>query len=329
MKTRSLTEGAMLGAITVLLSILGEYIGVPSIIVPIPLMLLVYRQGFQYGTLAAVAAALISSLVAGHVFSGLTIIIWGVVGIALGMALRERLSFSRLMLVGIMANLIVMGLNFLLYSLIIGGNILQDLLVMFTESIDQAIKMSESMGVTGEALQQYEAFKVLVPMMLRLGFPSMLLVYAVSMSYINLAIGRMVLKRLGDTSTPWLIPFIEWRLPSYFGLFLAFGLVITTLVQIVELPTWLQFVGYNSFLLSFYAYIVAGISLAWYYFRQKSVPTFLRIFLIFLLFTTQFLLIILIILVVVDGIFDFRRLKASSDEPIEVEHSENERDEEN
>lgn len=329
MKTRSLTEGAMLGAITVLLAILGEYIGVPSIIVPIPLILLVYRQGFQYGTLAAIAAALISSLVAGHVFSGLSIIIWGVVGIALGMALREKFSFSRLMLVGVLANLVVIGLNFLLYSLIIGGNILQDLLVMFTESIDQAIQMSESLGITGQALQQYEALKILVPTVLRLGLPAMLLVYAVSMSYINLAIGRLVLRRLGDISIPWFIPFVEWRLPGYSGLLLAFGLIVTTMVQIVELPTWLQFLGYNSFLLSFYAYLVAGISLAWYYFQKKKVPTFVRVLLIFLLFTMQPLLLALLFLVVADGIFDFRRLIASTGEPIKVEYSETEKDEEN
>ena len=114
MKTRSLTEGAMLGAITVLLAILGEYIGVPSIIVPIPLMLLVYRQGFQYGILAAIAAALISSFVAGHVFSGLSIIIWGFVcrpiwpwGKVFWQADGGRCTF----------HLVVFGLNFLLYSL--------------------------------------------------------------------------------------------------------------------------------------------------------------------------------------------------------------------
>src|SRR5690554_7464157 len=134
MKARFLTEGAMLGAITVLLAILGEYIGVPSIIVPIPLMLLVYRQGFQYGILAAIAAALISSFVAGHVFSGLSIIIWGFVGVALGLALREKFSFGRLMVVGVLSNLVVFGLNFLLYSLIIGGNMLTDLLTMMNEA---------------------------------------------------------------------------------------------------------------------------------------------------------------------------------------------------
>lgn len=329
MKTRSLTEGAMLGAITVLVAILGEYIGIPSIIVPIPLMLLVYRQGLQHGILAAVAAAFISSFVAGHVFSGLTIIIWGFVGVAVGMALRERFSFSKLMLVGIVSNLVVIGLNVMLYSLIIGGNILTDMLAMFSESIDQAIKVSESMGVTGEALQQYEALKSFVPTVLRVGLPTMLIVYAVSMSYIILAIGRTILKRLGDTTTPWVIPFSQWRLPGYFGLLFAFGLVVTTLAQTMVLPSWLQFIGLNSFLLSFYSYLVAGVSLAWYYFQKKNIPTFVRVLFVFMLFTMQLLLMVMIMLTLADGIFDFRRVRTPVEEPIEVEHSEIDVEEEN
>ena len=145
MKTRSLTEGAMLGAVTVLLTILGEYLGIPSVIVPVPLMLLVYRQGFQYGILAAVVAALLSSLVAGHVLSGLTIIIWGFVGVAVGMALREKFTFPRLMFVGIASNIVVIGLNFLLYYLIIGGNVFGDMLVMFSETIEQAMQTAQSL----------------------------------------------------------------------------------------------------------------------------------------------------------------------------------------
>ena len=314
MKTRSLTEGAMLGAITVLVAILGEYIGMPSIIIPIPLLLLVYRQGFQYGILAAIAAALISSLVAGHVFSGLSIIIWGFVGVALGMALREKFSFPRLMLVGIISNLVVIGLNFLLYSLIIGGSVLTDLLNMFVQSIDQAIQMSESLGVQGEALQQYEAMKTFLPILLRVGLPSMLLVYAVSMSYLNLAIGRAVLRRLGDHNMPWMLPFSQWRLPGYFGLIFGFGLITTSISLGTDLPEWLQFLGLNSFLLSFYAYAVAAISLAWYYFQKKNVPTFLRVVLIFILFTMQFLLMALVFLAVIDGFFDFRRLMSGEEE---------------
>lgn len=72
MKTRSLTEGgAMLGgAITVVLTIIGDYLGLPPLIVPpVPLVILVYRHGIRSGIFAAFAAAVVSGgLVGGHVF---------------------------------------------------------------------------------------------------------------------------------------------------------------------------------------------------------------------------------------------------------------------
>ena len=322
MKTRSLTEGAMLGAITVLLTILGEYIGIPSVIVPVPLMLLVYRQGFQYGILTAVVAALVSSLVAGHVFSGLTIIIWGFVGVAVGMALREKFTFPQLMLVGIASNIVVIGLNFLLYALIIGGNVFTEMLVMFSESMEQAMQTAQSLGATGEALKLYEDLQTFGPMILKWGLPAMLLLYAVSMSYINLAVVRLILRRMGDHSTPWIAPFTKWQLPPYFGLFLIFGMIITVLMQVITLHPWLQFVGLNLFLLSFYAYLIAGVSLAWYYFQKKNVAMFLRVLLLFMLFTMQLLVLILIFLTVADGVFDFRRLKSPQAESLLEEQDE-------
>lgn len=319
MKTRSLTEGAMLGAITVVVAIIGEYVGIPSVIVPVPLMLLVYRQGFRLGILVAVAAALISSLVAGHVFSGLTIIIWGFVGVAVGMALREKFSFPKLMVVGILSNLVVIGLNFLLYSLIFGGNVFTDMLVMLNETIEQAIQTSQSLGVTGQALQRYEDLRIFVPFIIKWGLPSLLLIYSVAMTYINLAVLRAVLKRMGE-SIPWVAPFTRWRLPAYYGLFLLFGLAITMWAQVAVIPSWLQLIGVNVFIFVFHAYLVVGIGLAWYYFQKKNVPGFVRVILLFLLFTMEFLVMAVIFAAVIDGVLDFRRLNAPQEEEIVVEN---------
>ena len=312
MKTRSLTEGAMLGAITVLLAILGEYIGVPSIIVPIPLMLLVYRQGFQYGILAPSRGFDLQ-------LCGRACVLWpvhyylGLCRCRPGLGLREKFSFGRLMVVGVLSNLVVFGLNFLLYSLIIVGNMLTDLLTMMNEALQQAADMSQSLGVTGDALQQYEALQAFLPVVLRTGLPSLLLVYSVSMSYINLVIGRAVLKRLGDSTMPEVTPFSRWRIPGFFGLIFAFGLIVTTMAQMAELPGWVEFLGLNAFLISFYSYLVAGVSLAWYYFQKKNIPTFLRVLFVLMLFSMPLVLMILIVLTVADGVFDFRKLNASED----------------
>lgn len=315
MKTRSLTEGAMLGAITVLLTIVGEYIGIPALIIPVPLMLLVHRQGYRLGILTAVVAALVSSLVAGHVFAGLSIIIWGFVGVSVGMALQEKFTFPKLMVVGIFSNLVVMALNFLLYSLIFGGNVLTEMLTMVTQSIQQAMDMSLSLGVTGEALGRYEQLLEFVPFLFKWGLPALLVVYSVAMTFLNLAVVRIILKRLGD-SMAWVSPFVEWSIPPFYALFLLFGMIVTVMGQVQVLPAWLQLLGINSFILFFHTYIVMGLSIVWHFFQRKKVPTILRFLFVFLLLSVQGLAFIVMFLAMTDGVFDFRRLKASKEELI-------------
>lgn len=323
MRTRSLTEGAMLGALTVLLTIIGEYIGFPALIVPVPLMLLVYRQGYRWGVLTVVVAALVTGLVAGHVFSGLSIIIWGVVGVAVGMALREKFNFPKLMLVAVASNLVVVGLNMLLYALIIGGSMYGDLVATLVESIEQAMQTSINMGLPEEALAQYELLLEVVPQTLKLGLPAILLVSSVGMSYINLAVLRLILKRLGD-ELPWIAPFDRWRLPRYFAFLFFFGWFIYLAAGIMELPSWLKFLGVNLFLITYMAYLITGLSLAWFYFRQRRTPGFIRGLFVLLLFTTQFLLLPLILLTVADSLLDLRRLIAPEAEEVVVESADEE-----
>jgi len=96
-------------------------------------------------------------------------------------------------------------------------------------------------------------------------------------------------------------------------LIFAFGLIVTTMAQMAELPGWVEFLGLNAFLISFYSYLVAGVSLAWYYFQKKNIPTFLRVLFVLMLFSMPLVLMILIVLTVADGVFDFRKLNASED----------------
>lgn len=307
MKTRSLTEGAMLGAITVLLTILGEYLGLPALIVPVPLMLLVYRHGFQLGILSAVVAGLIASLIAGHVFSGISILIWGFVGVAVGMALREKFSFPKLFIVGTLANGVVIVLNFLLYSVIVGGNMFTEMLTMLITSMEQAMNTWETLGAPSEALARYESVLTLAPFLFRWGLPGMLLIYCVGMTYINLAVLRIILKRMDD-SIPWIAPFTQWRIAPHYALLLIFGLLVTASSQVASLPPVLLFLGLNSFIIFFNLYLILGISIVWHYFNRKNVSKFLRVLFVLMLFTVQPLVLMLAFLAIADGFFDFRKL---------------------
>lgn len=325
MKTRSLTEGAMLGALTVLLTILGEYLGMPAVIVPVPLILLVYRQDLRWGIITTVVAALVTGIVAGHVFAGLSIIIWGFVGVALGMALKEKFSFGRLLAIGTFANLVVIGLNMLLYALVFGGNMYVDLMNSFIQSIEQAMATSLSLGVPEEALVNYQVMLELVPFLFRNGLPALLILSSLGMAFIHLAVSRVVLKRMGD-SIPWVKPFTEWRLPAFFCIFFLLAWPLVSLSRVLELPGWLEFAAVNLYFISFSAYVVAGLSLAWAYFNQRKTSAFLRVLFVILLFTTQFVLLALVLLTIVDGFVDFRRLMAPKAEVVEIEEKSSAKD---
>lgn len=312
MKTRSLTEGAMLGAITVLVTIIGEYLGLPAIIVPVPLILLVYRQGLQMGILTAVVAALISSLVAGHVFSGLSILIWGFVGVSVGMALREKFSFPKLITVGVLSNLVVIGLNIFLYSLIFGQNLFTEMLGFMIESMERAMSITEGLGMAGEAVVKYERMLDAIPFIFKYGLPSILLIYALVMSYINLLVIRLILKRMDD-EVPWISPFVEWKTTTWFVLPLIAGMYLTGLAQTVSLAPWLQYLGLNMFILSFYWFLIIGIAIVWHYFRRKNVAKFLRFLFVLFLFSLEPLVLMVVFLAISDGIFDWRKLKATPD----------------
>ena len=94
-------------------------------------------------------------------------------------------------------------------------------------------------------------------------------------------------------------------------------MLITVLVQLTTIPPWLQFLWLNLFLLSFYSHVITGLSLAWFYFQKKNVPMFLRVLLLFMLLTMQVVLLALIFVTIADGVFDFRRLKASQAEVVQ------------
>ena len=308
MKTRSLTEGAMLGAITVLITIVGEYLGISPVIVAAPLIILVYRHGFKFGTLASLVAALISGLVIGDVLIGLSIIISAFAGIAMGLALREKFSFPKIMIVGVVSNLIVLGLNALLLFLVIGENILVEVSQMFINSMERAFTTVESLGMVGENAALLEEFLSSAVLLYKLGLPSIIFLSALFMTFINLALARLILKRMND-NIPWVSPFTEWRIPRYYGLFFILGLVLTSIEQKTTLPFALQLLGVNLRIIFSFIYFILGISVSWYFFNKYKVASAFKVAFIILLFLSPMIHYLVTLLAVIDAVVDFRKLE--------------------
>ncbi len=151
---------------------------------------------------------------------------------------------------------------------------LTEMVNMLVRSLEQAMEMSQGLGVPPEAMGRYEQLLQVVPFIMKWGLPALLLILAVGVAFLNVGVVRLILKRLGDDSVSWIKPFTQWTLPPYFGLVFLFGLALTLAGQMIALPAPLLFLGINTFLIVFQAYLVLGLAVVWHYFKAKNVGRF-------------------------------------------------------
>lgn len=312
MKTKSLTEGAMLAAITVLMVYLGVHIGLVGLIIPVPLALLVYRHGLRAGIIVSLTSSMVSALALNSVFLALELIIIGVLGIAIGMALREKFTISQTFLVGIGADIISTILKVFSYSLIFGRNLIEMYLELWEESSGYWVEIWQQLNLPPEVIAEYQQMIETIPMALQMLLPALLLGMAVVRAWANLWVLRLILKRLGD-NIPWFPRFIHWRFPAYFFWGFILGRVAMLISAFIPWEIW-ERLALNLDVIFLYTFLIQGLAVIWFYFDKYKVAKVLRVIFVIFMFQPGTLIVLLFSIVgVLDVWFDFRRLKAIND----------------
>ncbi|MFO7654860.1 MAG: DUF2232 domain-containing protein, partial [Candidatus Krumholzibacteriia bacterium] len=108
--TKSIVEGAFLSAITAILFLASLYIPLfgtlISFLCPLPIIVLCLRHNLKIALLSLVIAFFLVTLLAGP-FQGLIGILgFGTLGIALGIAIKRKLSFLEILLIGSLTSFI-------------------------------------------------------------------------------------------------------------------------------------------------------------------------------------------------------------------------------
>ncbi|MDI3280255.1 MAG: DUF2232 domain-containing protein, partial [Bacillota bacterium] len=278
--TLLLVEGALLAAITVILATVGLYlpIGYLSLVIPVPIIVLVYRHGLEAGILVSVVAALLTGVLS-HVLQGTVMVLaLAAVGLAIGEAMRGQLTPGQVVAVGTAASLVVTLLTLGLVFWLFGINELAELSKLLEESLRLSGDFYLRLGlVKPEQLKQWQeallhAFRTLLP--------SSLLLSAALTVYVNHWLAQKVLYKLGQP-TPGFPPFAEWRLPALWrwpGV-----LLLAAAVGMHLLPSPVaKAAGSNLLLLLAVIYYVQGLSILWFFLRQYRVSGFLRVVILLL-----------------------------------------------
>lgn len=287
MPTKSIVEGAFLSAITALLFLASFYIPVLgtliSFLCPLPIIILCLRHNIKIALLALFISFFLVSLIAGP-FQGLVAILgFGILGIALGVAIKKKMSLSEILLIGSFTSFVSKVLLIFAGLWITGVNPLLLSIQEIDHSFASSLSFYQNIGIGQE---QIEAFKNSISQsleLIKIAFPAMLILGSVFDTIINYWVAGWILKRLGYTIAP-LVPFREWRVSSSFFWSYALGIFLLIINSRFNFPLF-QKVGLNIQLLFSMIFLFTGLALVsylFYHFKIKSIFFWVTCFLIFI-----------------------------------------------
>jgi uncharacterized protein YybS (DUF2232 family) len=220
-----LTEGAVLAAIVAVLAVAARYFPLLDtaavLLCPLPLTILTVRYGLRVALLAAVVAASIGTMVGGVLIGVGIAVAFAPPGIAMGIGIRRHFSATRIWLLTagvVMASVVaITGLALLGIGIDPRQEIVR-VVQMSAQSRQMVLQLYERLGMNpasvrmaAQGMQQMQQAMEMLPRLL----PLLLVGAGASTAYINLVVGRSVLRRVG-VDVPAFPPLSTWRVPSWF-----------------------------------------------------------------------------------------------------------------
>lgn len=305
--TGALTEGAILAAITALLGVISYYIPFLTLLVfiwPIPIIILGKRHGLSISILATIAAGVLASLFTPIIYSIPIVIMYGLLGIALGFAYHKKWSFIKSILIGYITALLSTIALLEIYSMITGISIITELNQMMRLAMEEVNILYQSMGIDPNTMNDMvKQMDEVIVSMAQL-FPATLLMIPMFVTLINMLVSEKILKRLGYDVIK-IPPFRNWRLPNHasFGLFLI--LIVAILGQYLNLSNFDR-VYQNLLYLMLMMFLVQGLSFVAHFFHVKNISRGIRIVGFIMIFVLPLMQSIIQLIGLIDVIFNVR-----------------------
>lgn len=305
---KSLTEGGLLTALTVVAALISVYIPVLGIVAamiwPLPIVVLIVRHGIRWGVLSTIASGIIMSILIEPVMAFRMIIGFVLPSLVLGYGFRNNWPAAKNLLLSLGVSMLSMLAALGMVFLATGINPLAMQVDLLKESFDAAIAFYDSMGMDPAHIQESKenfesAFKLIGMLM-----PLVILSTSLMVTWINFAVGGKVLRRLGHPVT--LLPaFSDWKLPRFFAYAFAFALVGLYWGTTREIELLVQ-ASVNVYVLATIAGFIQGSSMLSALANRFRVSRFIFWLLIFFIFLNGLLAQIVSFAGLFDMIFDYR-----------------------
>ncbi|HWR44082.1 YybS family protein [Sporomusa sp.] len=309
---RPIVEGGVLTAVAILFALISTYVPVigafVNLIWPVPIVLLGVRHGYKWSILAVVASGIIIALLM-HPLTAISVVVgFGLIGIALGYALRQGFSPAKALALGSAASLVSKAAVIAISAAVMGFNPLNLQTEAMVKGLEQAMEFYRSMGMKAEDLAQLEATMRPMIDLMKIILPAGFVLAAVVDTFLNFQVAKAVLGRLGQRIEPF-PPFRHWSVPRITLYALAVALVALYWGKSRELEL-LYNAGMNLQVITTMLLAVQGMAVFYFLADKYNLSRLVRGIILFLIFSNGIFMQAIIIGGAFDLIFDYRQLRA-------------------
>ncbi|MBM7856101.1 uncharacterized protein YybS (DUF2232 family) [Desulfohalotomaculum tongense] len=314
--SRSIVEGALFAALTAVIALAGFFIPpllvVVGVLIPLPLTLMVYRQGLKKGFLSLVTAYILLLILFTEPLSVTALIMQSApLGLLLGLLFKNKISAGK-SIAACTAASAVLTFTVLIFIGLLTGISLSDIENQAQMAVEQSLQFYHNAGLLKnvDADEMQKSMKQTLHLMTIL-LPGILIIGAVFSSVITYLLSRAVLKRLKYSVVP-LPAFSRWTFPWYTLWALVIGLALTIAGDRYQLQT-MATAGKNILYVSGMLFMVLGISVATYYYKKLPLHPAIKLMLLFFAVIWPFTPAVLLGIGVIDPLLDMRRINRQQD----------------
>lgn len=318
LQTKALVESAIFAGVTALLGVIyyyTQFLGIISLVWPVPVIIVGYRNGTKASILSALSAALIVSLIT-HPLVGVGLFAgFGLPGILMGYLIKKKSNpYLVILICGIV--LALTSLAELLLSFKVAGIDIISQLASFEaalkEKTEAVIALYRQLGVNDERIKFMEEFAAAFVKMTKLIIPSSLLFGGILSSFIDFKLTRLILKRIGHEIRD-IDEFMLWRIPEPYSIILLMVAIAAGAMSYFRIPG-LEAVAINISAIITLIFTILGTSVIVYFAKlygdKYDVPKPVKV----LVMTAAALLLMQFIplIGIIDVTFNFRKLESES-----------------
>lgn len=310
-KTSAMVESGLLAALAIVFALISTYVPILGALVnfiwPLPIIVCCVRNGLRWAVMTLAVSGAVIAMLLTPLNAFVLVVVFGFLGLVIGECLWRKMDPLKLLAISSVAALISMSASVAVTFFLIGADPVALFFGFFDEALKDMANIYAAQGLSAEQIAEatnsaQDSFKLI-----RLVLPASFILSAPLLAFLNYWAAGTVLRRLGER-LPALPPFTEIAFPRWFFVPYALSLLIVFTFQGQD-DKLLYLIGLNVQMFFNIVLVLQGVSVAFWYIKNKNLPKWWGTVAVVLIFVSQFVAQYVSFIGAFDLFLDFRKLK--------------------